>query len=84
MELDKIKQSQYDLQDELDQVATQKEKLAQHLNDNDEKQRNFLKVVEQLTEKVTKLEMQPLHTQGYMTSSCQNISNPFGNLLTSF
>ena len=67
--LDKLKQGQYDLQDELDQVATQKEKLAQQLNDNDEKQMNLFKVVEQLTEKVTKLEMQPLHTQGFMTSS---------------
>ena len=73
-----LKQGQYDLQDELDQVATQK------LADNDEKQTNLLKVVEQLTEKVTKLEKQPLHTQGFMTSSSQNIPNPFGNLSTSF
>ena len=36
IELDKFKQGQYDLQDELDQVVTQKEKLAQQLNDNDE------------------------------------------------
>ena len=84
IELAKLKQGQYDLQDELDQVATQKEKLVQQLNDNDEKQMNLLKVVEQLTEKVTKLEMQPLHTQGFMTSSSQNIFNPFGNLSTSF
>ena len=54
------------------------------MTDNDEKQMNLLKVVEQLTEKVTKLEMQPLHTQGFMTSSSQNVSNPFGNLSTSF
>ena len=69
IELAKLKQGQYDLQDELDQVATPKEKLVQLLNDNDEKQTNLLKVVEQLTEKVTKLETQPLHTQGFMTSS---------------
>ena len=84
LELGKLKQGQYDLQDELDQVATQKEKLAQQLTDNDEKQTNLLKVVEQLTEKVTKVETQPLHTQAFMTSSSQHISNPFGNLLTSF
>ena len=84
IEMDKLKQGQYDLQDKLDQVATQKEKLAQQLTDNDEKQTNLLKVVEQLTEKVTKLETQPLHTQGFMTSSSQNVSNPFGNLSTSF
>ena len=58
--------------------------LTQQLNDNTKKQTNPLKVVEQLTEKVTKLEMQPLHTQGFMTSSSQNVSNPFGNLSTSF
>ena len=44
----------------------------------------FLRVVEQHTEKVTKLETQPLHMQGFMTSSSQNISNPFGKLSTSF
>ena len=70
MELDKLKQGQ----SELNQVATQKEKLAQQLNDNDEKQTSLLKDVEQLTEKVTKLETQPLHTQGFMTSSSQNLS----------
>ena len=79
----KLKQDQYDLQDELGQVAAQK-KLTQQLTDNDEKQTNLLKVVEQLTEKVIKLETQPLHTQGFMTSSSQNISNPFGNLSTYF
>ena len=58
--------------------------LTQQLNDNTKKQTNLLKVVEQLTEKVTKLETQPLHPQGFMTSSSQNASNPFGNLFTSF
>ena len=59
----------------------QKEKLTQQFN---EKQTKLLKVVEQLTEKVTQLEMQPLYTQRFMTSSSQKISNPFGNLSTSF
>ena len=58
--------------------------MTQQLNDNTEKQTNLLKVVEQLTKKVAKLETQPLHTQGFMTSSSQNVSNPFGNLSTSF
>ena len=58
--------------------------LTQQLNDNAKKQTNLLKVVEQLTEKVTKLETQPLHTQGFMISASQNVSNPFGNLSTSF
>ena len=84
IELAKLKQGEYYLQDELDQVAAQKKKSAQQLTDYDEKQTNLLKVVEQLIEKVTKLDMQPLHTQGFMTSPSQNVSNPFGNLLTSF
>ena len=83
-EIDKLKQGQYDLEKEFNKVTTQKEMLTQQLNDNAEKQTNLLKVVEQLTEKVTKLETQPLHTQGFMTSSSQNVSNPFGNLSTSF
>ena len=83
-EIDILKQGQHDLQDELSQVTNQKERLAWQLNDNDEKQAHLLRVVEQLTEKVTKLETQPLHAQGFITSSSQNLSNPFGNLSTSF
>ena len=82
--MDILKWGQHDLQVELSQVSTQKEGLAQQLSDNGEKQADLLRVVEQLTEKVTKLEMQPLHAQGFMTSSSQNLSNPFGNLSTSF
>ena len=83
-EIDKLLQGQYDLEEEFKEVTTQKEVLAKQLTDNAEKQTNLLKVVEQLTEKVTKLETQPLHTQGFMTSSNQNVSNLFGNLSTSF
>ena len=49
----------------------------------DAKQDNLLKAVEHLTEKVTKLEMQPVQPQGFMTSLSQNVSH-FGNLSTSF
>ena len=83
-EIDVLKQGQHDLQEELSQVSTQKERLAQQFSDNGEKQANLLKVVEQLTEKVTKLEMQPLPAQGFITSSSQYLSNHFSNLLTSF
>ena len=51
--------------------------------DHDVTQCDLLKTVEQLTEKVTKLEIQPLHAPGFLTSSSQNVST-FGNLLTSF
>ena len=83
-EIDKITQGQHALKEEFNKVTAQKKMLAQQFNDNTERQINLLKVVEQLTEKVTKLEMQPLHTQGFMTSSSQNVSNPFGYLSTSF
>ena len=84
VEAEALEQGQHDLQDELDWVTTQKERLAQQLNDNDEKQANLLRVVEQLTEKVTKLEMQPLHVQGFMTSSSQNLSNYFWQFINLF
>ena len=83
-EIDKLMQGQYDLKEEFKEVATQKEELAKQLSANVEKQTSLLKVVEQLTEKVNKLETQPFHAQGFMTSSSQNVSNPFGNLSTSF
>ena len=74
-DLEKFKQGQYDLQVEFE--------FKQKLIEQDIKQGSLLKAVEQLTEKVTKLEVQPLHTQGFMTSSSQNVSN-FSNLSTSF
>ena len=40
--------------------------------------------MEQLTEKVSKLETQLFQTHGFMMSSSQNVSNPFVNLSTSF
>ena len=83
-EIDKLIQGQYDLEEEFKEATTQKERLTQQLNDNAEKQTNLLRVVEQLSEKVNKLEMQPLYPKGFMTSSSQNVSNPFGNLSTSF
>ena len=82
-ELEKLKQGQYDLQEEFEQIAAQKSTLKRQMVVQDVKQDNLLKAVEQLTEKVTKLEMQPIQPQGFMTSSSQNVSN-FGNLLTSF
>ena len=82
-DLEKLRQGQYDLQEEIEQVTAQKEILTQKIMNHDEEQVNLLRAVEQLTEKVTKLESQPLHAQGFMTSSSQNVSN-FGNLSTSF
>ena len=77
-------QCQYDMKEEFKEVVTQREEFSKQLNDNVEEQTNHLKVVEQLTEKVSKLETQPFQTHGFMMSSSQNVSNPFGNLSTSF
>ena len=79
-----MKWGQHDLKEEFKEVVTQREEFARQLDDNVEKQTNLLKVVEQLTEKVSKLETQPFQTPEFMTSSSQNVSNPFGNLSTSF
>ena len=64
--LEKLGQGQFDLQEELEHVALQKKVLRQKILDHDEKQGNLHKAVKQLTEKVTKLEAQPLHTQGFI------------------
>ena len=82
-DLEMLKQGQCDLHKEMGQVTAQKEALKRRMQDHDVTQRDLLKTVEQLTEKVTKLEMQPLHAQGFLTSSSQNVST-FGNLSTSF
>ena len=52
-DLEKLGQGQFDLQEEL---IMQKEVLRQKILDHGEKQGNLCKAVEQLTEKVTKLE----------------------------
>ena len=82
-DLEMLKQGQYGLHEEVGQVATQKEALRQKMLDHDVKQCDLLKTVEQLTKKVTKQEIQPLHAQGFMTSSSQNVST-FSNLSMSF
>ena len=48
------------------------------------KQKVLEKLVESLTEKVQKLETQPVGGKGFTTSSTQNLSCSFGNLTTSF
>ena len=48
------------------------------------RQKELEKLVESLTDKVQKLETQPVSGKGLITSSAQNLSNLFGNLTTSF
>ena len=45
-DLEKVKQGQYDLQEEVEQVAAQEEMLKQKILDHDVKQRNLLKTIE--------------------------------------
>ena len=83
-EIDQLKQGQSDLKEEFKEVVTQRAEFTRQLDDHVERQTRLLKVVEQLTEKVSKLETQPFQAHGFMMSSSQNVSSPFGNLSTSF
>ena len=48
------------------------------------KQKDLERLVESLNEKIQKLETQPVGGKGFTTSSAQNLSGSFGNLVTSF
>ena len=52
-EIDNLKWGQYDLKEEFKEVVTQREEFAKQLNGSIEKQTDLLKVVEQVTEKVS-------------------------------
>ena len=58
--------------------------MEQEIQDYRGKQRNLEKIVEGLSEKIQKMETQPISGKGFSTSSPQNLSGSFGNLTTSF
>ena len=66
------------------ELQKEKVKLEQEIQDYSGKQRNLEKIVEGLSEKIQKMEMQPISGKGFSTSSAQNLSGSFGNLTTSF
>ena len=66
------------------ELQEEKVKLEQEIQDYSEKQRNLEKIVEGLSEKIQKMETQPISGKGFSTSSAQNLSGSFGNLTTSF
>ena len=66
------------------ELQEEKVKLEQEIQDYSGKQRNLEKIVEGLSEKIQKMEMQPISGKGFSTSSAQNLSGSFGNLTTSF
>ena len=68
----------------MSQMDREKDRLEQNTPDYARKQKELEKLVENLTDKVQKVETQPVSGKGLVTSSVQNLSNSFGNLTTSF
>ena len=66
------------------ELQKEKVKLEQEIQDYSGKQRDLEKIVEGLSEKIQKMEMQPISGKGFSTSSTQNLLGSFGNLTTSF
>ena len=66
------------------ELQKEKIKLEQEIQDYSGKQRDLEKIVEGLSEKIQKMEMQPISGKGFSTSSTQNLLGSFGNLTTSF
>ena len=66
------------------ELEKEKVKLEQEIQEYSGKQRNLEKLVEDLSEKIQKMEMQPISGKGFSTSSAQNLLGSFSNLTTSF
>ena len=66
------------------ELQKEKVKLEQEIQDYSGNQRNLEKIVEGFSEKIQKMEMQPISGKGFSTSSAQNLSGSFSNLTTSF
>ena len=85
-----LKETTYDYEEgredeeRLKQMDREKDKLEWEVWDYAGRQKELEKLVESLTDKVQKLETQPVSGKGLITSSAQNLSNSFGNLTTSF
>ena len=71
-------------EERLKQMDREKDKLELEAQDYAGRQKELEKLVESLTDKVQKLETQPVSGKGLITSSAQNLWNSFGNLTTSF
>ena len=79
-----LKENVYEGDEGMSQMDREKHRLEQNIPDYAGKQMELEKLVENLTDKVQKLETQPVSGKGLVTSSAQNLSNSFGNLTTSF
>ena len=71
-------------EERLKQMDREKDKLEWEAQDYAGRQKELEKLVESLTDKVQKLETQPVSGKDLIMSSAQNLSNSFGNLTTSF
>ena len=71
-------------EERLRQMDREKDKPERDVQDYAGRQKELEKLVESLTDKVKKLETQPVSGKGLITSSTQSLSNSFGNLTTSF
>ena len=79
-----LKEKVYEGDEEgMSQMDREKHRLKQNTPDYAGKQKELEKLVENLTDKVQKLETQPMSGKGLVTSSAQNLSNSFSNLTTS-
>ena len=66
------------------ELEKEKARLERENQEYSGKQKNLEKLVEGLSEKIQKMETQPISGKGFSTSSAQNLSGSFGNLTTSF
>ena len=81
---EKVHKGDKGVDEEMRQIDREKDQLEQNTSGYAEKQKELKKLVESLTDKVQRLETQPVSGKGLVTSSTQNLSNTFGNLTTSF
>ena len=81
---EKVFEGDKGVDEEMRQMGREKDRLEQNPSVYAEKQKELEKLAENLTDKVQRLETQPVSGKGLVTSSTQNLSNTFGNLTTSF
>ena len=79
-----LKEQVYEGYKGVDEGMSWMDRLKQNTPDYARKQKKLKKLVENLTDKVQKLETQPVSGKSLVTSSTQNLSNSFDNLTTSF
>ena len=80
---EKVYEGDKGVDEEMRRIDREKDQSEWNPSDYAEKQKELEKLVENLTDKIQRLETQPVSGKGLVTSSAQNLSNTFGNLTTS-